>query len=104
MRKKIIICSTFLEELSENWSPGLNEWLVGPGGQWINTNMWGVVKYEPSLFFRKLCDSCMSALVLSPSLQCMLFPKSSPMCARVKGRVKSTDHERTDRKPTVLSQ
>ena len=39
--------------------------------------MLGVVKYKPSLYFLKLCDSCMSARAFSP-FQSELFPKTSP--------------------------
>ena len=40
--------------------------------------LWGLVKYKPLLFvFGKLCDSCRSARVLSPSHGSKLFPKSS---------------------------
>ena len=35
----------------------------------IKTRFSGVVKYEPSLYFRQLCDSCMSARALSSSLR-----------------------------------
>ena len=38
----------------------------------------GVVKYEQSLYFQQLCDSCMSTHAFSPSLQSKLFPRSSP--------------------------
>ena len=37
-----------------------------------------VVKYEPSLYFRQLCDSSMSMRVFSSSLRSKLFPRSSP--------------------------
>ena len=41
-------------------------------------NLPGVVKYEPSLYFLQLCDSCKSACVSFPSLLSKLFPRSSP--------------------------
>ena len=37
-----------------------------------------VVKYELPLYFRQLCNSCMSACAFSPSLRSKLFPRSSP--------------------------
>ena len=44
-----------------------------------NQLWWGVVKYEPSLFFfRKICNLCKSARALAPSLQSKQFSKSSP--------------------------
>ena len=38
----------------------------------------GVVKYELPLYFRQLCNSCMSVRAFSPSLRSKLFPRSSP--------------------------
>ena len=38
----------------------------------------GVVKYEPSLYFRQICNSCMSTRAFSPSLQSKLFSRSIP--------------------------
>ena len=43
----------------------------------FNYKNWVVVKYEPSLYFRQLCDLSMSAHMFSPSLQSKLFPRSS---------------------------
>ena len=37
-----------------------------------------VVKYEPSLFFQKLCHSCMSVHALFLFLRSKLSPKSIP--------------------------
>ena len=37
-----------------------------------------LIKYEPSLYFRQLCNSCMSVHAFSPSLRSKLFPRSSP--------------------------
>ena len=44
----------------------------------IQIRSWGgVVKYELSLYFRQLCDLCMSVRAFSP-LRFKLFPRSSP--------------------------
>ena len=56
-------------------------WLSGAVAIHHNTQLrsWGGVnKYKSLLYFRQLCDSCMSARVFSPFLWSKLFPRSSP--------------------------